>query len=47
MSRVLAVAGILCGLVAFVVAFFATQKLDLAVEFAGAGVVALGVAMIL
>lgn len=47
LNRILVVVGILCGLVALVIAAFATGKLDLAVEFAGAGIVALGTALLL
>lgn len=45
-NRILAVVGIVCGVIAFVLAAFATQRLDLAVEFAGGGLVAVGAALL-
>jgi hypothetical protein len=45
-QKLLVVAGILCGLIAFVIVAFGNGHFDTAIEFAGAGIVALGAAML-
>jgi hypothetical protein len=46
-QKVFVVAGLVCGIVAFVLVAFASGQFKLAIEFAAAGVVALGAALVL